>query len=40
MQAEVYNKLDEDGGKTMIYKMARDKNENSKDVKGGMLIYD
>ena len=38
MQAEVYSKLDEDGGKTMIYKMARDKDENSKDVKGGMLI--
>ena len=40
MEADVYSKLDEDGGKKMIYKMARDRNENSKDVKGGTVIKD
>ena len=38
MEADVYSKLDEDGGKMMIYKMARDRDENSKDVKGGTVI--
>ena len=37
---EAYNKLVEDGGKNMIYKMARDRDENSKDVKGGTVIKD
>ena len=32
--------LDEDGGKRMIYKMARDRNEKSKDVKRGSVIKD
>ena len=40
MEADVYSKLDEDGGKKMIYKMARDRDENSKDVKGGTVMKD
>ena len=40
MEANVYSKLDEDGGKKMIHKMARDRGENNKDVKGGMMIKD
>ena len=40
MDADVYSKLDEDGGKKMIYKMVRDRDENSKDVKGGTVIKD
>ena len=36
----MYSKLDEDGGKKMIYKMTRDRDENSKDVKGGTVIKD
>ena len=39
-EADVYSKLDEDGGKKMIYNMARDRDENSKDVKGGTVIKD
>ena len=27
-EANTYSKLDEDGGKMMIYKMARDRDEN------------
>ena len=40
MEADLYTKLDEDAGKKMIYKMARHKNEYSKDVKGGIFIKD
>ena len=40
MDADVYSKLDEDGGKKMIYKMARDRDENSKDVKDGTVMKD
>ena len=40
MEADVYSKLDEDGGKKMIYKMARDRDENSKDMKGGTVMKD
>ena len=40
MEADVYSKLDEDGGKKMINKMAQDRDENSKDMKGGTLIKD
>ena len=40
METDVYSKLDEDGGKTMIYKMSRDRDENSKDVKGGTVMKD
>ena len=40
MEADVHSKLDEDGGKKMIYKMARDRDENSKEVNGGTVIKD
>ena len=40
MEADVYIKLDEDGGKKMIYEMARDRDENSKDVKGWTVMKD
>ena len=40
MEADTYSKLDEDGGTMMIYKMARDRDENFKDVKGGTVIKD
>ena len=39
-EADLYTKLDEDAGKKMIYKMARHRNEYSKDVKGGTFIKD
>ena len=35
IEADLYNKLDEDGGKKMIYKMARKRAENSTDIKVG-----
>ena len=31
---EVYNKLEEDGGRKMMYKLARDRDEDGKDMKG------
>ena len=37
MEGDTYSKLDEDGGKMMIYKMVRDRDENCKDVKGGTI---
>ena len=40
MEANVYTKLDDDAGEKMIYKMARHRNEYSKDVKGGIFIKD
>ena len=40
MEATVYSELDEDDGNKMIYKMARDRDENNKDVKGGTVIKD
>ena len=40
MEADLYTKLDDDAGQKMIYKMARHRNENSKDVKGGTCIKD
>ena len=40
MEEELYKKLDEDGGKRMINKMARDRNEESKDVERGSVIKD
>ena len=40
VEADVYSKLDEEGGKKMICKMARDRDENSKDVKGGTVMKD
>ena len=40
VEADLYTKLDEDAGKMMIYKTARQRNECSKDVKGGTFIKD
>ena len=40
MEADVYSKLDDDGGKKMIYNMARDRDENSKAVNVGKIIKD
>ena len=40
MEADLYNKLDEDAGKKMAYKMASQRNEYVKDVKGGTFIKD
>ena len=40
MEEELYRKLDEDGDKKMIFKMARDRTEDGRDVKRGALIKD
>ena len=40
MEKELYRKLDEDGGKKMIFKMARDRTEDGRDVKRGAVIKD
>ena len=40
MEADVYSKLDDYGGKKIIYKLARDSDENSKDVKSGTVMKD
>ena len=40
MEEELYRKLDEDGGKKMIFKMARVRNEDGRDVKRGAVIKD
>ena len=40
MEADVHSKLDEIGGKKMIYKVARNRDENSKDVKVGTVMKD
>ena len=40
MKEELYRKLDEDGGKKMIFKMARDRTEDVSDVKRGTVIKD
>ena len=32
MEEELYRKLNEDGGKKMIFKMARDRTEDGRDV--------
>ena len=40
MEEELYKKLDEDGGKRMIYNIARDRNEESKYVKRGSVLKD
>ena len=40
MKEELYLKLDEDGGKNMIFKMARDRTEDGRDVKRGAVIKD
>ena len=40
MEQELYRKLDEDGGKKMIFKMAQDRTEDVRDVKRGAVIKD
>ena len=40
MEEELYRKRDEDGGKKMIFKMARDRTEDGWDVKRGKMIKD
>ena len=40
MEEELYQKLDEDGGKKMIFKMARDRTEDGSDTKRGAVIKD
>ena len=40
MEEELYRKLDEDGGKKMTFKMARDRTEDGKDVKRGAVTKD
>ena len=37
---ELYRKLDEDGGKQMIFKMARCRTEDGREVKRGAVIKD
>ena len=39
MEPDVYSKLDEDGRKKCICEMARDMDENKKDVKCGKVIW-
>ena len=38
MSEELYRKRDEDGGKNMIFKMARDRTEDGRDVKRVAVI--
>ena len=38
MEEELYRKIDEDGGKKMIFNMARDRTEDGRDVKRGAVI--
>ena len=40
MEEELYRKLDEIGGKKMMFKMARDRTEDGRDVKRGAMIKD
>ena len=40
MEEELYRKLDEDGGKKMIFKLAQDRTEDGRDVKRGAVIKD
>ena len=40
MEEELHRKLDEDVGKIMIFKMARDRTEDGRDVKRGAVIKD
>ena len=40
MEEELYRKLDEDGGKNMIFKMVRDRTDDGRDVKRGSVIKD
>ena len=36
---ELYRKLDEDGSKQMIFKVARDRTEDGRETKSGAVIY-
>ena len=40
MEEELYQKLDEDGGKQMVCKMARYRTEDGREVKRGAVIKD
>ena len=40
MEEELYRNLDEDGSKKMIFKMARDRADDGKDVERGAVISD
>ena len=40
MEEELFRKLDEDCRKKLIYKMAQERDEDSKDVKTGSVITD
>ena len=40
MEKELYRKLDKDCGKKLIYKMAQERDEDSKDVNTGSVIKD
>ena len=40
MEEELYRKRDEDGGKTMVFKMARDRTHDGRDVERGAVIKD
>ena len=40
MEEELYRKLDEAGGKKMIFKIARDRTEDGRDVNRGAVIKD
>ena len=38
MEEELYRNIGEDGGKKMIFNMARDRTEDGRDVKRGPMI--
>ena len=40
MEEELYRKLDEDGGKNIIFKTVRDRIDDGRDVKRGSMIKD
>ena len=40
IEEELYRKLDEDSGKKIIFKMARGRTEDGRDVKRGVVIKD
>ena len=40
IEEELYRKLDEDGGKKMIFKLSRDRTQDGTDVRRGAVIKD
>jgi len=40
MEQELYNKLETDRGRKVIYKLAKDRDSDSKDMQGGACIKD